>query len=129
MANGANSGQPVLTALLALVEAVVPCRPMPVKFAGEHGYGHREHVQKDDAQQRPQSLSEQYRPQQGSSAELRANVAAAIGLRPIAAGLRLNVGLGRKEHEYVSPTADFECWGWMTKKGARSLVIRSRCRR
>ena len=103
---------------------------MPVKFAGEHGYGHHEHAQKDDAQQRPQSLSEQYRPQQGgASAELRANVAAAIGLRPIAAGLRLNVGLGRKEHEYVSPTADFECWGWMTKKGARSLVIRSRCRR
>ena len=102
---------------------------MPVKFAGEHGYGHHEHAQKDDAQQRPQSLSEQYRPQQASSAELRANVAAAIGLRPIAAGLRLNVGLGRKEHEYVSPTADFECWGWMTKKGARSLVIRSRCRR
>ena len=23
---------------------------MPVKFAGEHGYGHHEHVQKDDAQ-------------------------------------------------------------------------------
>ena len=49
-----------------------------------------------------------------------ANVAMELGLREVDKALRLNVGHAKDDEgarKAYPPDTDFECWGWMSKKG------------
>ena len=49
-----------------------------------------------------------------------ANVAGELGLREVDKALRLNIGHVKDDEgtrKAYPPDTDFECWGWMSKKG------------